>query len=74
MMDTSKAAAMLGRKGGQAGTGAAKRRGGETAAEVSAYMSALAKRRGKPKCRACGTTFDDHKDAVEHECSAGGES
>lgn len=51
-MDTSKAAAVLGRKGGKAGTGEAKRRG-----NGDYYRALRAKRRGLPReayCSKCG--------------------
>lgn len=46
-MDTSKAAAVLGRLGGKAGRGASQRRGGTTPEAVSAHMRAIRAKRPK---------------------------
>ena len=41
--------AEAGRRGGKAGKGASKRRGGKTQAEVSAYYRKIREKAGKPK-------------------------
>jgi hypothetical protein len=51
-LDTSKAAAHLGRKGGAAGTGKAKQRGGDTPEAVSAHMRQVRAQRREPQTSA----------------------